>query len=133
MRYESFLSRLDKVRRTGNHKWLACCPAHPDDSPSLSIAVDPEGKLLAHCFAGCPTADIMAAVGMTLGDMFPDEPNWKRDRDENMAWALNHERQVLAIARGMKSRGEKIDPASLPRIELAARRVKAIQKAMGAK
>jgi hypothetical protein len=33
--------------------WLACCPAHHDVNPSLSIADGDNGRPVFHCFAGC--------------------------------------------------------------------------------
>lgn len=40
----------------------ACCPAHEDHSPSLSISDGAEGRLLLHCHAGCDFHDIMGAL-----------------------------------------------------------------------
>jgi hypothetical protein len=64
------LARLDGARRTGKG-WVAKCPAHEDKRASLSIAEGDDGRVLAHCFAGCRAADIVAAVGLELGDLFP--------------------------------------------------------------
>ena len=66
---DALLSRLDRVKGR-NGSWVACCPAHDDKSPSLSIR-EHEGKVLVHCFAGCEVADVVAAVGLGLEDLFP--------------------------------------------------------------
>jgi putative DNA primase/helicase len=39
----------------------ACCPAHPDSNPSLSIT-ERNGKWLFHCFAGCKQEEVIAAL-----------------------------------------------------------------------
>lgn len=41
--------------------WLACCPAHDDQHPSLSIR-DSGDKVLVHCHAGCTQHDVIAAL-----------------------------------------------------------------------
>lgn len=64
------LSRLDGVRRCGRG-WIAKCPAHEDSSASLSISAGDDRTLL-HCFAGCGAADVVAAVGLALADLFPE-------------------------------------------------------------
>ena len=51
---------------------MACCPAHDDHSPSLSIAVDVEGRILLRCHAGCPTPAVVEALGLTMADLRPD-------------------------------------------------------------
>lgn len=66
---EEFISGLDKVRRTGTGKWSACCPAHDDSGPSLSIKDDGD-RLLVHCFAGCTAGEVVEAMGLTLRDLF---------------------------------------------------------------
>lgn len=68
---DSLLSRLDKVRPSGDDSWMACCPSHDDRSPSLSIR-DTGDKVLLHCFAGCPAQDVLDALDMTWGDLYPD-------------------------------------------------------------
>lgn len=75
------LSRLNKVKPNGNGKWLACCPAHDDRSPSLAIK-DADGKILIHCFSGCETIDVLGAIGLDFSDIMPDKAmgNIKKDR-----------------------------------------------------
>jgi hypothetical protein len=41
--------------------WMARCPAHRDNNPSLSLR-DANGKILVHCFAGCSQDDVVAAL-----------------------------------------------------------------------
>ena len=33
--------------------WSACCPAHDDRTPSLSLHDSDDGMALVHCHAGC--------------------------------------------------------------------------------
>lgn len=69
---DNFLSRLQKVRRTGKDSYIACCSAHADKSPSMTIREVEEGKILVHCFAGCGIDEIVDAVGISLSDLMPD-------------------------------------------------------------
>jgi Protein of unknown function (DUF3631)/Toprim-like len=69
---ERLLGRLEGVRRSGKG-WTARCPAHEDRQPSLSIAEGEDGRLLLHCFAGCPVERVVAAVGLELRDLFPED------------------------------------------------------------
>jgi hypothetical protein len=50
------------------------CPAHDDRHPSLSVDTEPDGKLLLHCMTGCATEDVVAALGASMADLFPDPP-----------------------------------------------------------
>jgi len=70
MNIEDVLAKLQKVRKIGGNKWKACCPAHADKNPSLSIKYV-DGKILLHCFAGCTVLDITAALGIELTDIMP--------------------------------------------------------------
>lgn len=52
---------LEKGRRAGDG-YIACCPAHDDTNPSLSIKDGDWGKPLVHCFAGCSQESVIAAL-----------------------------------------------------------------------
>ncbi len=53
-------------------KWTARCPAHDDENPSLSIAAGDDGKVLVICRSrGCHAKDLVAAIGLTMADLFP--------------------------------------------------------------
>jgi hypothetical protein len=54
---------LKKVRRNGDG-YMACCPAHDDQNPSLSIREKNNGEPLFHCFAGCTDKAIRRALGL---------------------------------------------------------------------
>lgn len=41
---------------------MARCPAHDDSTPSLSLAIANDGKLLVHCHAGCLQDAVIAAL-----------------------------------------------------------------------
>jgi hypothetical protein len=67
----ALLDRLHRVKQSAPGQWIARCPAHEDRSPSLSIRQLDDGRVLIHCFAGCEPGDVLAAVGLTLSDLFP--------------------------------------------------------------
>lgn len=72
MKTDRLLSQLRKVKQTAMGEWVACCPAHDDRSPSLSVKETPEGMVLIHCFAGCEPLQVLNAVGLTFEDVMPD-------------------------------------------------------------
>src|SRR5437870_3947424 len=70
---ETVLARLKGVR-TSKRGWVACCPAHSDREPSLSIGLGDEGQVLLNCFAGCTLERIVEAMGIIVADLFPKAP-----------------------------------------------------------
>ena len=68
---DNLLSKLDKVRRTGNGTYLAACPSHDDRSPSLTIRELDDGRILLHDFGGCDVQDVLASIGLTFADLYP--------------------------------------------------------------
>lgn len=48
-------------KRTGENQWKACCPAHDDRSPSLSIG-ERDGRVLVKCWAGCTQSEVIDAL-----------------------------------------------------------------------
>ena len=49
---------------------LAQCPAHEDRRPSLDVTTGRDGRTLVHCRAGCRVDEVLAMVGLRLGDLF---------------------------------------------------------------
>ncbi|MBL0029151.1 MAG: hypothetical protein IPO95_08790 [Rhodanobacteraceae bacterium] len=37
----------------------------------MSVAIGDDGRLLVHCFAGCSIGDVLGAMGLSVGDLFP--------------------------------------------------------------
>ncbi|BBZ38816.1 toprim domain-containing protein [Mycobacterium conspicuum] len=68
------------IRPRGGDAFMASCPLHTDHSPSLSVGwrenthAGRGGAVLLHCFScQAPAADIAAALGLRLADLF-DNP-----------------------------------------------------------
>lgn len=51
--------------------YAARCPAHNDRSPSLSVSEGDDGRVLLHCHAGCEAGAVVAALGLTMADLYP--------------------------------------------------------------
>jgi putative DNA primase/helicase len=65
---EALAQRCQHARATGDG-WEACCPAHEDTTPSLTITSTPD-RVLIHCHAGCEPEAILHALGVTFADLF---------------------------------------------------------------
>lgn len=46
------------------------CPVHEDQRASVSVGRGDDARILLTCHAGCPTDAILAAVGLTVADLF---------------------------------------------------------------
>lgn len=128
-----FLDRLDRVRQVGPGRWTARCPSHDDKSPSLSIRETDDGTILIKCFAGCGAADVVAAVGMTLADLFPDKLSdhipARRDRKHfhaarEVLKAISDDALLVAIAAENVAAGVMLDAADRDCLIKAAVRVR---------
>ncbi len=76
MKLAEFLPYLQGVKATpkGN---VACCPAHDDRHPSL-VVKETDDRLLIHCWAGCRTTDVLAAMGLDFPDLFHNHGKIKK-------------------------------------------------------
>jgi putative DNA primase/helicase len=75
---QRLLARLDGVKRTGkaSEQYSAKCPSHDDRHASLSVKCGGNkhaDAVVVHCHAGCPTADVLAAIDLTTADLFQDQ------------------------------------------------------------
>lgn len=133
---ESLLCRLERVRRSGRG-WIAQCPAHEDRIASLSIASGDDGRALLHCFAGCGAGDVVAAMGLSLADLFERRPTANmspsqraelRQRRRESGWSaalrvLAMEAHIVAIAAGDITRAGWMGAEDHARIVLASERI----------
>ncbi|HKI53636.1 MAG TPA: CHC2 zinc finger domain-containing protein [Anaerolineales bacterium] len=99
---EDFLSRLQKVRRTGAKSWIACCSAHQDKNPSMTVSEGSDGRILAHCFSHqCGIDDIAAAVGLEVKDLMPENLGYHRMKPLRMG--VNPKDAMCAVRDDMTS------------------------------
>ncbi len=112
--------------------YLACCPAHDDRHPSLSINDGDDGKPLVHCFVGCSQKEVIAALterglwpekdGITLSQAELDALRERsaRLKAEREAEKLKQEEQAATKAR---KRWEATPPANQTHQYLAKKNI----------
>lgn len=133
MRANKVLERLEGVKQTAANQWIACCPAHKDRRPSLSIK-EADDRLLIHCFGGCHIDDVLVAIGLGVSDLF-DRPlahqkspltSWERKRStqayEGLS-ALRHELMILILAADQTASGSPLSYEDLMRVHQAHMRI----------
>ena len=125
------LPLLTKARQRQPGQWSACCPGHDDKRPSLSVRETPEGAVLVHCFSGCSADAVVAALGLSLADLFPprklrgNEPK-RQPRLLTAGQALellDREAQLVAVAASNMLHGVVLNQNDLTRITQAAGRI----------
>jgi len=134
MSAETLLARLDRARRAGDGRWTARCPAHEDKSPSLSIRELPDGRVLVHCFGGCPVASIVGAVGLSFADLMPPRSEADRSPRERRAWSdgqlveiIGRETCVIFVAAAdVTLKGRALSEPDLARLRKAQERLSAV-------
>jgi len=137
MSADALLARLDRVKRTGDGRWLARCPAHEDRSPSLSIRDTDDGRTLLHCFAGCSVEQVVAALGLKLEDLFPPRPprqdHIKGERrpflPQDLFDIVRAEVGVVAVIAMDMNKNRSIDGPAYERLLKAATRLDDIARA----
>lgn len=133
MSIDTLLSRLDKVKRKANGQWIACCPAHEDRSPSMTIAELDDGRVLVHCFSGCSVEEILNAIGLGFDALFPPKPESHSHSPKHpiakpylpsaVLEALAFEALLVATAARQLANGETLDAGDYQRLLLAAERL----------
>jgi hypothetical protein len=130
------LSRLQGVRKHGNG-WRADCPnGHSKARGSLSVVEADDGRVMLHCFACSDTTGILCALGLTMGDLFPERikdmsPEGRKaaaDAFRRNAWGaalgvLDREASVVLIAANDLYAGKSLPVDDVMRVGLAAKRI----------
>ena len=124
------ISMLDGVRDNGHGNYMARCPAHDDRSPSLSVCVRDDDRILIHCFAGCDVESVCSALGLTLADLMPDAPLDHRKRRIRSTMpargalvSLDHEALVVALIAADIHQHQEVDTETLKRLLRAVERI----------
>jgi hypothetical protein len=75
--YDQLLGALrgaGKQVKDNGARAMAQCPSHDDNHASLSIGPRRDSKgIVVKCHAGCQTPDVLAAVQLTMSDLFDDD------------------------------------------------------------
>lgn len=135
MSIETILSRVQKVRKSSSNSWMACCPAHEDKNPSLSIRDLGDGRILLNCLAGCETLDVLGAVGMEWSDVMPEKvahhvpPVKQRIYPSDALRVIQFEARIVMMAAYTMRKGEQLAGDDLARLELAMERINAATEA----
>lgn len=135
MTADVLLSHLESVKRTGDGRWLARCPAHADKRASLTVRELPDGRVLAHCFAGCSINEVVGAVGLELSALFPEKitvdgikPERRPFPAADILRAVSAETMIVSLAALDLAKGKALAAADLERLKLAATRLQAAAK-----
>ena len=116
---QDILNRLDGVKKSGKG-FIAKCPAHDDKTPSLSMIELADGRILIRCFAECPTLDVLAAIGLSLSDLFPKSlgefKSFQRINEEIKARQRpkgNRDNILLAVYQSDRDAGKRFNAQEL--------------------
>jgi len=129
------LAKLDKIRRVGDGRWVALCPAHEDKTPSLSVRELEDGTVLVHDFGGCAVGDVLGAVGLDFEALFPEKPpNGDRRPRERRPWSdrqlleiIDRETTVIFIAAcDVTLEGRELSEVDISRLRKARERITAV-------
>ncbi|MEQ9120954.1 MAG: hypothetical protein RIM80_00085, partial [Alphaproteobacteria bacterium] len=109
----------EAVTRALGGKWhgrygVAFCPAHDNRrTPALSLSDGADGRLLAHCFAGCPAPAVLGRLrdlGCETGAPRECPEAWRRPDVASRAARSDAER----TARALRLWSEARDPLGTP-------------------
>lgn len=137
MSAETLLQHLQKVKRTRPGNWLACCPAHFDKTASLSVRELDDGRVLAHCFAGCSVEEILSSIGLTFDDLFPEKeiqhgkPERRPFPAADILRAIAFESILVLISAADLLAGNPFNETDRARLALAVSRIQAALTAGG--
>ncbi len=133
MSFATLQDRLDGVKHTGPGRFMARCPAHDDRSPSLGVKDCGDGFTIVNCLAGCETEDVLAAVGLSFSDLYPErigpehsyKPVRQRFDARQVLRVLRSEANLVAIAAENIAEGITLSDEDRDRVFNAACRIRA--------
>lgn len=135
---EKFLSRVEGVRQTGTGRWVFRVPTRQDKRASGSARELDDGRLLIHDFGGDSVAEILAAVGLEMSDLFPEGHENGQGRSERRPFPASDalrcvafESLVCVAAANDLAAGKTLSQTDRERLLLAAERLNSAAKVAG--
>jgi hypothetical protein len=135
------LARLEGVRKAGKG-WRADSPV-TGSKGAVSICEADNGSILIHDFSAAGVHEVLAAIGLKPGDLFPERerPQSAADRKANRdalamvglrsaAEVIGRESKVVLAAVGSLLKGEALPLAEVERLRLAGERIDAVRDAL---
>lgn len=128
---DDLLAALKGVRKTSPSTWMAHCPSHEDGSPSLSIRLADDKRVLVKCFAGCEAQEVVGAVGMTLRDLFPAgsrdaaSGGWEGPPPMDILRAMEADALLVCVIASDLAKGAQLTPERRQKLTKAAGRISA--------
>jgi DNA primase len=119
MAIQKVLGRLKKVRQKGEGQYMACCPAHDDKSPSLSVAEAKDGRILVKCFSGCGALDVITAIGLEWDDLFPESDKHYRSLAKHVGLHSTVNDRVISLAEEDERQGKRLSQEDKQRVKKA--------------
>lgn len=132
---DALLSRLENLKPSGRG-YRARCPSCGGTSGKVAITEGDNGAVLVHCFGGCPSGDVIGAVGLKWADLMPPR-HWPESPAERKAarraireigWAsaldvLRVESGIALMASRQLERWQVLSVEDDDRVSLAAFRI----------
>lgn len=135
---EKLLARLQKVEQlpAGQHiaRYRACCPAHDDHKPSLSVTLAQSGAILLKCWTGCTAEEITGSVGMDMVELFPPTdrhhcpPERRPFSADQAANALSDDAMIIAMVAAKLRKKEPLTDDDMQEVLDIHTRAKAIRQ-----
>ena len=135
-----------RPQRAGNGYRISCAAC---GSASRKVAVTEAGNssVLLHAFCGHTPSEVLAAIGLQMGDLFvqrdlrtltPVERSKARQDALIPRWraaleVLTHEATVLLIAAGKMGNGDLLDDDELKRMRLSATKIRDCSEVLNAR
>lgn len=123
------LAALDGVKKRGKDKWFALCPCHKEKTPSLSINLLNDGKIMIYCFGcGANGVEVYRELGLNLDELFGGKKLESTHVPQEIRDSYKLEHWVVAIHAGDLDAKRTITLKDRRRNRLAVARITGIEE-----
>jgi len=130
MNIDNILNQLHKVKKTGQNRWVACCPVHSEKTPSFSIT-QLSDRIICRCFGcGALAPQVIEALGLSWDDFFDKPLEHAKSQKGYVSFpaadilkALAFEANILALAASDIRHGVILSDNDYARLNVACDRI----------